>query len=225
MHAMLATETSTPGLVIIERREKDLYGDVALLPGWQWIIGDAESQGDKIRALWPSLADYDWVGWGGDDQRPITPHWDRDYINALTGTNLVSCNDDWTIHGDNRHPPGRLAGFWCFSGPLLRAIGYWYPSKPFPLHHTCLDDIYEHIDKLEPIRTILWDILIEHDHPQKKGANIPEDETAHRAYHYYGGGDELRWQAWRDSPEPIYAVERIRKLKEHWEMSYPQMRS
>jgi hypothetical protein len=211
MAALKDSECTTPGLVIIQHHETAAYGEVPLHLGWQLVAVDPESQGDKIRAIWPRLHYLDWIGLGGDDQIPITAGWDLRLIKALNGSNLVSCNDDWTIHGDERHPAGRIAGFVCFSGPLLRAIGHqvFLPG----MHHTCFDDAYEHLDRLEPCRAILHDVLIKHRH-YANSTDVPRDETYTKAYDYYGPSDELTWRKWRDGGDAARAASRIRGLKE-----------
>jgi len=210
MAALMDSDCTTPGLVIIQHHETAAYQQVPLHPRWQLVAVDPESQGDKIRAIWPKLQDLDWIGLGGDDQIPITRGWDRRLIQALTGTNLVSCNDDWAIHGDERHPAGRIAGFICFSGPLMRALNQqiFLPG----MHHTCLDDAYEHLDRLEPCRVILHDVLIKHKHFQNS-PDVAKDETYTRAYSHYGPSDEIIWRVWRDGGEAARAAQRIRGLK------------
>jgi len=211
MASLKESDCTTPGLVIIQHHELPAYQQVPMHAAWQLVTVDPESQGDKIRAIWPRLYRLDWVGLGGDDQVPITPGWDLRLIAALNGTNFVSCNDDWAIHGDERHPPGRIAGFICFSGPFLRAINQqiFLPG----MHHTCLDDAYEHLDRLEPCRSILHDVMIKHRH-YRNSDDVPKDETYTKAYDHYGPSDEVTWRVWRDCGEAARAAVRIRGLKE-----------
>jgi hypothetical protein len=211
MASLKETNCSTPGFVIIQHHEMAAYKQVPMHAGWELIAVDPESQGDKIRAIWPRLYRLDWIGLGGDDQVPETQGWDVRLIEALAGYNFVSCNDDWTIHGDERHPAGRIAGFICFSGPFMRALGQqiFLPG----MHHSCLDDAYEHLDRLEPCRMILHDVMIKHRHYQNS-PDVSKDETYTRAYDYYGPSDEVTWRVWRDGGEAARAAIRIRALKE-----------
>lgn len=211
MAALKETNCSTPGLVIIQHHERPAYQQLSLHNGWQLVAVDPESQGDKIRAIWARLHRLDWIGLGGDDQVPLTEGWDLRLIESLNGTNLASCNDNWAIHGDDRHPPGRIAGFICFSGPFLRALQH--AVFPPGMHHTCIDDVYEHLDRLEPCRTILHDVTIMHRHYQNS-VDVPKDETYTKAYDYYGPNDEVVWRQWRDGGEAARLAVRVRGLKE-----------
>ena len=210
------SETSTCGFVLISKWDEKGYRDVDYYDGWAPVILETnglkrpESQGDKIRAAWNRIGipNWDWIGWLGDDQEPMTKGWDRKYIEALNGCNIVTCNDDWAIHGDSDHKYERFAGAWAFSGPLLRALGYMFPNG---MHQTCMDDVYEAIDMAEPISTKLRDVMIKHWHPQN-GLRAP-DETYEVGYGIYGSGDESKWRQWRHNGGVIEAAEKIRALK------------
>ena len=214
MNDLKESKASTCGFVLISDWDAAGYADVDWYDGWAPIVlktnlGRPESQGDKIRAIWDLIVCWDWIGWLGDDQVPMTKGWDQKYIEALNGCNIVTCNDDWAIKGDDQHKYERMAGAWVFSGPLLRAIGYMFPNG---MHQTCMDDAYEAIDMVEPISTKLRDVTIKHLHPQN-GLRAA-DETYEIAYGKYGSGDESKWRQWRDNGGLAQAASNIKVLKE-----------
>ena len=142
---------------------------------------------------------------------PITQRWDLRLIEALNGTNFVSCNDDWVNWKTRRQHPA-LVEYCCSSASACsRAINQqiFLPG----MHHTCLDDAYEHLDRLEPCRMILHDVLIKHRH-YPNSDDVPKDETYTKAYDHYGPRDEMTWRGWRDGGEAARAAVRIRGLKE-----------
>lgn len=219
--AMRDMETSTPGLVLVNKEDlrdnRAAYDRVShLMPeGWDIIPCDGDSQGDKIRETQHLWWNDEWTGLTGDDQIVMTPGWDRLYLSKLTGWNFVTCDDGWTRPkrvGMQDTPKGRIAGFICWSGPLLRAVGCMFAPG---MMHTYLDDMWEPIGTTTGCWEMALDIFI--DHPHYQNGRTPEDETYTKAY-AYGVVDLPSWNIWKQS-EFAGAVQRILQLREEIEGS------
>lgn len=225
-NALHETKTSTKGLVLIQASEFQdeslnfQYGNILWPEGWQVVRTQGESQGDKIREVQSRYWGGDWVGLIGDDQVVKTEHWDLKIIEWLKGWNLVTCRDDgWQVNerGPNGilQETGRFCGAPCWSGELVRTVGYIFPNG---MHHLYLDDCWEEMG----IHTGCWnfkehsrpDVVIDHIHFQR--GQVDRDETYHMAYSVYGAMDRPLWDQWR-SHGIWHDIELIKKLKEQIE--------
>ena len=164
----------TKGIVLVMESEllelKNEYDELVLPEGWT-IRGlpGCDTQGDKVRAVWDEVKDLDWVGLIGDDNIPVSPHWDEHMVGGLQGWNFVSCNDSWQA-------PRRVANCWVMSGELLRTVGYIFPPG---LNHLYVDDIWETIGRATQNWNCRMDILVKHNNHIM---NKTEDETHKKAY-------------------------------------------
>lgn len=220
--ALLATQTSTPGLILIKKEEFDNpdlargYAALNLPDKWRIVQTEGDSQGDKLREVADEYMNCDWAGLIGDDQVVQTEQWDLKIIEWLKGWNLVTCYDDgWQIH--KRGPngilgtDGRMCGTICLSGDLLRTVGYIFPPQ---IHHVYLDDIWEEI----AVNTDCWnfasharsDVVIAHLHQDRGMA--PNDDTYNRAYSHFAQLDFEPWQEWRRS-EGKEVIKRVSELR------------
>lgn len=178
MKAAIETETSVPGLVLVDKKDfdtkKSTYAELKdhyFPEGWDYRITNGITMGDKVREVWHEVEDRDWVGILNDDHRPITLHWDKKLISQLTGKNFITCNDRWMA-------PKKAAGLTAWSMPLMKECGFqmFLPG----MHHLFIDDLWEHIGK----HTGTWDIdmsvVVEHRHVLKRES--PMDATHQKTY-------------------------------------------
>lgn len=102
------------------------------------------------------LAEYDYVGFMGDDHLPRTPHWDQRICEALhrLGTGIVYKNDLLQCE--------KLPTVGFMTTDIVRALGYMAPPC---LEHMFVDNFW--LDIGRAIRRIkyLGDVVIEHVHP------------------------------------------------------------
>ena len=139
--------------------------------GWRVIPLDDNATGERTEDAYRRYCkDADWVGWLGDDSRPITEHWDTLAIERLTGWNFVSTND-------GVFAPKKASGATVWSGDLLRAVGWLYAPG---LKHFFFDDVWEHIGKTCGVWTVDMSILVQHDHDLVTGRldNMNEAKNA-----------------------------------------------
>lgn len=160
----LEAETSTPVWVLVDNTDPKLdeYRTIALPKDCQMIFTEAITMGDKVREVWGRIKDMAWVGILNDDHRPKTEKWDQKILTQITGTNVVSTNDGWVA-------PNRICGAICFSGQILRTLGYMFlPGQ----HHLYSDDLWAVLFGKPGALRILMDVLVEHHHvykhPEKK---------------------------------------------------------
>lgn len=157
--AYIETESSTPVLILVDKNdpEKEKYLQLEYPRLCTLVLTDAVTMGDKVREVWDTIIDYDWVGILNDDHRPRTPKWDQRILSQINGTNIVGTNDGWVA-------PARLCGAICFSGGFLRALGYMFlPGQ----HHLFSDDLWAHLVNRAQCAQMLMDVLVEHEHAYK----------------------------------------------------------
>ncbi len=217
------TGGTTPGMVIVDHQdwadnnEAYLQIEETLPVNWHFAQTAGETQGDKLRELWPVLEGCAWLGLIGDDCVPETPGWDQLLVHELDCWNLVSCNDGWQA-------PKRLGNCWIMSGPLVRAVGYIFPPG---MHHLYVDNVWETIGNEAKCWSCRMDVMVRHLHVLKGEAEA--DETHDKVYgEQYaaamaaGGPREGLWPVdfaafmdWCDGPtsERDIAIDAARKLQ------------
>lgn len=201
--------TSTPGLIVVNageyetsRAEYDAL-QLFILPNWRIVPVEANSYGDAIRAVWPKVKDLDWVGLVSDDLVPCTPGWDVKLISCLQGWNVVSSNDGWQAQtGDIGRD--RIHGAMCFSGDLLRAIGWMMAPK---IRHIFHDDMLETLGRETACWQVKIDILVKHLHEALQGVRGPTMDPQSSLWKH----DEAVFKEWLEKDKPA-TVERIKAL-------------
>lgn len=125
-----------------------------------------------------------------DDHWPVTPGWDRLYLNALDalgGTGVVYGND---LHQGERLPtvPG-------LSADIVRELGWYAPPQ---LGHLFCDNYWLELGRRSGRLSYMPDVIIEHRHPDAGKAS--NDDT-----YQQGGRNEGRWSADEREWEKIIA--------------------
>lgn len=95
----------------------------------------------------------DAVGWMGDDMLFITPHWDKDVVNALRWSPLVYCND--LLQYDKK------ASSMFMRTKVARALGWILPPWS---NHLYVDDAFVRLSERLNGEYLL-NTIIEHLHP------------------------------------------------------------
>lgn len=158
------SEGSTPGIVLIDKGDfianQQKYQEIELPEGWKIVETVGVTMGDKVREIWSEIENLDWVGILNDDHRPITKEWDKKIVGQINGFNIVGTNDGLTP--DKPWQAGnKLAGGICYSGKILRAIGWMFPPGMNHLYH---DDVWGFLASRAGIGQILMDVCVHHDH-------------------------------------------------------------
>jgi len=159
------TEATMPGLILVDEQDPQLdqYKDLELPKGWEIVVTKAVLMGDKIREVWSRIIDLDYVALTNDDHKYRTKHWDRTIISQIRGYNVVATNDGPTPDKP-WNAPKRIAGAICFSGPILRTLGWMFPPG---LQHLYSDDAWAYLFGQAECCNILMDVCVEHDHAYK----------------------------------------------------------
>lgn len=160
----LETESSTPVWVLVGKDDPQIeaYRCISIPQDSEMIFTDSETMGDKVREVWGRFKDFDYVGILNDDHRLVTKGWDQKILSQINGTNVVSTNDGWVA-------PNRICGAICFSGNILRTLGYMFLPG---MHHLFSDDTWAYLFGKSGACKILMDVMVEHHHvykhPEKK---------------------------------------------------------
>ena len=169
---------TTQGVILVQKDELaelgDQYAALTIPANWSILPTNGDGLADKCREVWDAVKDLDWVGLGCDDLRPQTAGWDATLTARITGKNIVTCND-------GQQGASRMAGITCFSGGILRSIGYMFPPG---FWHTYVDNVWEDIGKSANCWTYIEEVLILHDHPFRDGKLVSElsDDTSNKSY-------------------------------------------
>ena len=140
------------------------------------------------------------VGFMGDDHRPRTRGWDREFLNALhdLGSGLV--------YGNDLHQMERLPTAPAITSDIIRTLGYYGPTTCI---HLAIDMWWKLImQNLECLR-YLPEVIVEHMHPHA-GKAAPDEGyiIVNRPEQY--AVDQQAFDEWVFERMP----EEIRKLKE-----------
>lgn len=157
--AYLETESTTDVWVLVDKNDpqKDSYLQIDYPKSITLKLTESTTMGDKVREVWDEIVNFDWVGILNDDHLPRTKAWDQRVLSQVNGHNIVATNDGWVA-------PHRIAGAICFSGGLLRALGYMFlPGQ----HHLFSDDVWAYVSNRAQAGQLLMDVLVEHNHGYK----------------------------------------------------------
>lgn len=173
--SMLATKTSSPGLVITDHADYEMnkasYEALELPLGWEILQTTAISMGDKCREAWPLVKSAAWVMITNDDHFAVTPEWDKKLLAKLDGTNFTSANDRWLS-------PSKATTATAWSVPLLETLGW--PIYPPCLQHLFIDDLWENLGRATGCWRPVMSAVVEHHHVLNGRGK--DDETHQKVY-------------------------------------------
>src|SRR6188768_2063561 len=104
------------------------------------------------------------VGFMGDDHRPRSDGWGKEYLRALSaGPAVISCPDG--LRSDS------LPTHWAMSAEIPRALGRMVPA---PVEHLYCDNAVRDLAAGAGVYRWLPDLLVEHLHPLAGKAEVDE---------------------------------------------------
>jgi hypothetical protein len=172
-------------------------------PGWEFKLVPAKCYGDALRAIWPQVKDMGWVGLVSDDLVPASGSWDVKLIGQLQGWNFVSSNDGWQA-------PGRMHGATCWSGDLLRAVGWLFPPE---LRHIFHDDVWETLGRETGTWSTRMDIMVKHLHEALGGVIGPTMDRNSALWKH----DEAVYKTWLENDKDAVAA-RIKQVQANYKV-------
>jgi hypothetical protein len=120
-----------------------------------WLICPRLSMNKKLNLVAPAVAEnYEYVGFLGDDNVPLTLHWDQKLCDAIGSRPGVSYGDDLIKGAD-------LSTSAVLSGSIIRALGYMTPPA---LNHLYVDNFWMSIGHQLKNLHYLPDVIVEHRH-------------------------------------------------------------
>lgn len=161
---------------------------------WQepWDMGDCMRQ---VLRRFPNEETY---GWLADDLRPRYPQkWDVAMSEAARAEPVVvDCDDGW-LAGDYGLRLYSLCGAFCWSGELIRTVGWWAP--PWARQGGIDDAWVELCCKRHALRRHMPEILVEHLHYKCGKREVDETDDHTREGEDYIQEDLKRFMKWRVS--------------------------
>ncbi|MGW3346792.1 hypothetical protein ACWDA3_26065 [Nonomuraea rubra] len=97
----------------------------------------------------------DAIGFMGDDHRPVTPGWDRHYLNALRALPGI-------VYGNDRLQGANLPTQCAISTPVVARLGHMAPPT---LTHLYVDNYWLDIGRGSGCISYLPHVVVEHLHP------------------------------------------------------------
>lgn len=192
LKACLATDVTTPGIVVVNGGEQPAEYDECLnhLPkNWKMIrLPHAMPMGESVRWCYNEFPGLPWYGQLCDDNIPVTPGWDAALVQAAGADGIASCNDGWQA-------PNRMHSAVVWGGELLRKVGYWFPPG---FNHMYIDDVWETLGRASGKWRCLMAYLVRHDH---HGVTGKKDAT-YDAAEAFMGPDGERFKKWHAEEFP-----------------------
>jgi hypothetical protein len=146
-------------------------------------------------------ANYDVVGFLGDDHRPRTLGWDARMAAALRemGTGLV--------YGDDLFQRQNLPTQWAMTSNIVQSLGYMVPGG---LVHLYIDDALKVLAERAGCLRYLPDVVIEHLHPSAGKAELDDSYRETNSDAQFDA-DRHRFEDWKRLQMPT-DVARLQEL-------------
>lgn len=154
---------------------------------------------NRYAPYWATLTDR--IGFLGDDHRPRTVGWDRQYIEALDqlGTGIVYGND--LIQGPNL--PTQVT----MTSDIVLTLGYMVPPG---IIHLFADNAWKAIGEAVGRMAYLPDVIVEHLHPVAGKAAFDLGYSEANAPEVWGA-DQVTYERWVREDLPA-AAKKLRGL-------------
>jgi len=187
------------GDFIVHQQE---YQALELPPQMKIIETCGVTMGAKLRELWPTYKDKDFVMLCNDDHYLHTKGWDKTICANMRDHLIIGTNDGPTVEKPWM-APNKLAGMTCWSGKVLRTLGYIMPEG---LEQLYIDDVFEALGGQAGCIQILMNICVEHRHVFK---GRTKDDTFNRVYPegwndpaHANGGETRVFNEWKSKQLP-----------------------
>jgi hypothetical protein len=195
-----------PGFLYVFETKPGEYDALRVPPNWEVLVGDLE-MADTMRHVFTSHPTAPYYGWLSDDTHPRTVGWDVTIARTTVPLNLVDCNDLFQAN-DPAYMSGSLTAGFCWSGDLVRAVGWWALPE---VRQAGIDDawVYLILQRHPSLRVHLPNVIVEH--LSWKNEKRLKDETDEWVR---GGVSFIRedfkiLQRWKDTGAAEEAVARI----------------
>lgn len=168
---------------------------------WRGLSGTLNTVGPRFASA------YRYVGFMGDDHRPVSPGFDAALYAALR-----RCGDHAVAYG----PDGQAEYPHIMSGPVTEEASHvpltWWAQDsqtirmlgqmvPYVLSHTCVDDYIWQLGFQAGTLTYVEDALVEHLHPLwGKGSNDESYELS--SNHHNRLADHIKWDEYQKTQLP-----------------------
>lgn len=146
-------------------------------------------------------AEYDVLGFMGDDHLPRTAGWDAHVLGAL-----AAADGPAVVYGDDLLQGERLATAAFMPSRLVQALGFMAPPV---LRHLYVDNFWMDLGRRTGGLRFLPDVVIEHLHPAAGKAAMDARYTAVNAPEA-DSADRRAWLDFRDSVGMAAALRRVR---------------
>lgn len=113
-------------------------------------------------AMTGDVLDCEWLAWGGDDVRYLTPGWD----------DIVREHKEICVYGEDGIHNEKMATHPFFRSDLVQALGYAVPKE---LTHLCADSFIEALCR--ELHSIAYDPRIKMEHLHFTAGKSVEDQT------------------------------------------------
>lgn len=201
-----ATEAQVPTWILVDKGDfisKQIEYQALELPSTIKLIEtNGVTMGQKLRELWDDYKDKDYVMLCNDDHYLHTKHWDKTILSNLREHMIIGTNDGPEI-SKPWMSPSKLAGMTCWSGKVLRTVGYIMPDG---LEQLYIDDVWEALGGQSGCIQVLMNVCVEHRHVFKGRA---KDQTFERVYpegwndpNHVNGNETKVFQKWKGDSFP-----------------------
>lgn len=175
------------------------YKDVATSYSIDLWVGPRLRLGATLNAVAVAqCADYDNLGFMGDDHRPRTYGWDSSYETALESSLFVYGDD--LLQGENL--PTQVA----MRSSVVEALGYMCPPG---LIHMFLDNAWKEWGQGVGSISYLPNIIVEHLHP---AAGKASEDSGYTEVWNHMDSDSYRWQQYLDNGQLSLDISKLREL-------------
>jgi len=141
-----------------------------------WLVTPRWSMNDKLNYWAPKIAeDCDYIGFLGDDNVPLTAHWDTLLCDAIGDRPGVSYGDDLIKGAD-------LCTSAVLSSSIVRCLGYMTPKT---LTHLYVDNFWMILGQRLKNLTYLPNVVVEHLHYTAGKAEQDEQYSLVNSSEYY----------------------------------------
>jgi hypothetical protein len=150
---------------------------------WRPLVPKLNAAAEEL-LLWSPGA----IGFAGDDHRPRTRGWVREYVSALRepGAGIV--------HSDDGHQGANLPTEWAMRTDIVRALGRMIPA---PVEHLYCDNSVRDLGNALTMLRYLPHVCIEHMHPVAGKADSDAQYDRVNSREQYRS-DRPAYRKWRD---------------------------
>lgn len=174
-----------------------------------WIVKEEPAEmADTMRWVFDHFPAERHYGWLADDLFPRTVGFDALLEQGSLPFHLADCDDDHYLAHDALIRHRSLCGAFCWSGDLVRAVGWWALPK---VKQAGIDNAWTLLCvDLLPLRHFMEGVVVEHANWRTGKRPYDGTDEHSRAGENYVNEDMQMFEHWRSSDDPHRAVQRIK---------------